>query len=190
MKDWIARHRGVSILIAALAIAIGGYLVFYYFGFQTALVNDEVNEALPTATAPASPSVAQDEDASGHEGQRPEEEPTGPETVASGRFQGIEHETSGEALVLLLPDDSQVVRLEDLSTLNGPDLKVYLSAASADGSADRFDDDYVSLGPLKGNRGDQNYAVPGNVSATDYRSVVIWCERFSVGFGVAPLDRV
>ena len=55
---------------------------------------------------------------------------------------------------------------------------------SSDGA---FDDDYVDLGPLKGNIGDQNYVVPEGVDATSYTSVVVWCDRFNVSFGAAEL---
>ena len=47
---------------------------------------------------------------------------------------------------------------------------------------------WISLGPLKGNIGDQNYVLSGNVKAADYGSVVIWCEQFGVLFAVARLS--
>jgi hypothetical protein len=37
--------------------------------------------------------------------------------------------------------------------------------------------------------GDQNYAVPRVADPGSYRTVVIWCQRFSVTFGYAPLTR-
>jgi hypothetical protein len=40
---------------------------------------------------------------------------------------------------------------------------------------------------LKGNIGDQNYALPADVDIDRYRTVTIWCRRFSVNFGSAPL---
>ena len=46
---------------------------------------------------------------------------------------------------------------------------------------------YLSLGALKGNVGDQNYAVPPGTIIEDYRSVVIWCELFGVLFSPAAL---
>ena len=97
-------------------------------------------------------------------------------------FHGIDHETTGS--VVLLPG---VVRFEDLDTSNGPDLRVYLSTTPSGGPRDAFDDDYVELGRLKGNKGDQNYDVPPGTDLARYRSVVIWCKRFSVPFGAAPL---
>ena len=48
---------------------------------------------------------------------------------------------------------------------------------------------HIDLGGLKGNIGDQNYAVPRSAGRDGYRTVVIWCQRFSVTFGYAPLAR-
>ncbi|APU43330.1 DM13 domain-containing protein [Streptomyces sp. TN58] len=45
----------------------------------------------------------------------------------------------------------------------------------------------VSLGKLKGNRGDQNYEIPADMKPSDYTSVSIWCGRFDVPFGTAQL---
>lgn len=51
-----------------------------------------------------------------------------------------------------------------------------------------FDDGkHVSLGKLKGNKGDQNYAIPEGLNLSDYSSVTIWCDRFDVSFGAAEL---
>jgi len=46
---------------------------------------------------------------------------------------------------------------------------------------------FVDLGALKGNIGDQNYDVPAGLVLNRYRAVSIWCRRFSVNFGAAPL---
>jgi len=43
-----------------------------------------------------------------------------------------------------------------------------------------FDDRFLELGALKGNIGDQDYAIPRGTTLTDYRSVVVWCKRFGV----------
>jgi hypothetical protein len=47
--------------------------------------------------------------------------------------------------------------------------------------------DFVSLGDLKGNIGDQNYEIPTDVDLEEFSTVEIWCERFGVGFGSATL---
>jgi len=49
---------------------------------------------------------------------------------------------------------------------------------------------FVELGTLKGNIGDQNYDVPDSVDLEKYRAATIWCKRFSVNFGTAPLTPV
>jgi hypothetical protein len=51
-----------------------------------------------------------------------------------------------------------------------------------------FDDgEWVELGRLKGNKGNQSYAVPAAAELDRFRSVSIWCKRFSVSFGAATL---
>ena len=47
---------------------------------------------------------------------------------------------------------------------------------------------FVELGSLKGNSGDQNYEIPADVDLSKYRAVTIWCNRFGVNFGTAPLS--
>lgn len=111
-----------------------------------------------------------------------------PVVLSTGTFISGEHDTSGTALVVALPDGSLVVRFEDLDTSNGPDLRVVLSTDDAS-DAWKYDGRHI-LGELKGNIGDQNYTIPPDVDLTRFGSVVVWCERFSVAFGAAPLDVV
>ena len=47
---------------------------------------------------------------------------------------------------------------------------------------------FIHLGALKGGVGDQNYELPAEVDLTKYQSVIIWCRRFGVNFGTAPLN--
>lgn len=49
---------------------------------------------------------------------------------------------------------------------------------------------FVSLGALKGNIGDQNYRIPAGIDLSRYRAVSVWCRRFGVNFGAAPLAPV
>ena len=107
--------------------------------------------------------------------------------AVAGAFRSYEHATSGRARVIATADGRRYVRFEDFETSNGPALKVYLSAAPASGPGDSFDDRFVDLGDLKGNIGSQNYTIPADVRLDRYRSVVVWCKRFSVPFAAAPL---
>lgn len=116
------------------------------------------------------------------------EEPMGPVALAAGSFEGRnDYAVSGQATYYELEDGTRTLRFEDLEADNGPDLYVYLtSASSADSDAD-IDADAINLGVLKGNIGNQNYELPAEVDLERYDTVVIWCLRFTVGFGAADL---
>jgi hypothetical protein len=75
--------------------------------------------------------------------------------------------------------------ITNLRSSSGPDLRVYLTAASV-GSASSAGD-HVDLGGLKGNIGDEQYRLPSDLDVGRYRYVVIWCRAFSVEFGEAAL---
>ena len=99
--------------------------------------------------------------------------------LATGDFRDGAHPTEGVATFLQQPDGGRVVTLTRFDTDPGPDLRVYLvpgNGSSVEGAVD--------LGALKGNKGDQQYAVPRD--APD-GAVVIWCRAFSVAFGSARL---
>jgi len=46
---------------------------------------------------------------------------------------------------------------------------------------------FINLGVIKGNVGDRNYALAGDLDSAKYRAASMWCKRFSVNFGAAPL---
>ncbi|GAB2595941.1 DM13 domain-containing protein [Streptomyces capparidis] len=177
---------------AVLATALG--LGLYWFQPWALWIDEHVDEAVPVATAPATPPPAS---SGGAAPSGPAAEPSRsaaaatPETVASGELISHEHTTSGAVRVLRLADGSHVLRFEGLDTSNGPDLHVWLTDAPVIDGRDGwgvFDDGrHVSLGKLKGNKGDQNYRLPADVDPAAYRSVSIWCDRFDVSFGAAEL---
>ena len=117
-------------------------------------------------------------------------QPSDPVVLAQGRFVSHEHTTTG-AVRILQANGARYLRIDDLDTSNGPVLKVWLTdVAVVEGEAGWrvFDDGrHVDLGPLKGNKGSQNYPIPADVDLAQYRSVTIWCERFHVSFGAAEL---
>lgn len=111
--------------------------------------------------------------------------------LARGSFVTHEHDTSGSARIVRNADGSHQLELIDLDTSDGPDLRVWLSDQPVrTGSAGWhvFDDGaYAEVGKLKGNHGNQVYRLPAGVDPGDFRSVSIWCKRFSVSFGAAAL---
>ena len=108
-------------------------------------------------------------------------------TLVSGEFMSRSHPTSGRALVLNDGSEQRFLRFEDFRTDNGPDVNVWLSPAPPDAPARDFLNDWIDLGDLKGNVGAQNYEIPPGVDLDHYSTVVVWCVRFSVAFGTAPL---
>ena len=153
---------GLVVAVVAAGVAVA------WFQPQKLFIDQRVDETLPGQVTPA-PS-------------------DGPVTVATGRFRSLGHTTSGRVAVLEVGGGRRYLRLDDLATSNGPDLFVYLSAAPADGPRDRLDDDVVSLGRLKANQGNQNYEIAAGTRLDRYRSVVIWCKRFTYAFGAAELE--
>src|SRR3954466_12061541 len=149
-----------------VGLAVLGGIGWYAFRPELLFVRKQVNEGMPVAAAQSVPNRA----------------------LVSGTFHSIAHETRGTATVLLLADGRRVLRLTEFATSNGPDVRVYLVAAT-----DASDNEtvtkagFVELGKLRGNQGDQNYDVPDDLDLSQYRAVTIWCRRFSVNFATAPL---
>lgn len=112
------------------------------------------------------------------------------ETVAQGSFVDADraHRGTGTALLLANPGGA-LLRFEGFEVTNGPDLKVWLSSHPNPTTArDVTGAQVLSLGPLKGNIGDQSYVLPEGTNLAQWRSVVIWCERFGVLFSPAALS--
>ncbi|MBB4710221.1 DM13 domain-containing protein [Streptomyces luteogriseus] len=173
------------LVIGVLVVAVAGVGFGLYWFQPWKLWQDEtVQEALPEIVTTSAPPTAVAETPSS---------PVGPLTLASGELISHEHATSGTVKLVQLADGSHVVRMENLDTSNGPDLRVWLTDAPVkEGKSGWhvFDDGkYVSLGKLKGNKGSQNYVLPDDVDPARYTSVSIWCDRFDVSFGAAELAR-
>lgn len=197
------RKRTAGIAAAAVAVVVAAVALPLFQPWR--LVTDKVvDEALPGAvpisttsssTTPPTISGGPKQPArSTTPAPTPAPTPTPapqPKVLLTGKLITHEHKTSGTVTVLALPDGSRILRIENLDTSDGPDLKVWLSDAQVTpGRAGWhvFDDGkYRNLGSLKGNHGNQNYAIPHDVTLDSFRSVAIWCDRFNVSFGAATL---
>ena len=102
----------------------------------------------------------------------------------SGEFIGAGdgiHDAQGTAYTIPIDDGSNVLRLENFQSTNGPDLFVYL--ATNENALE-----FINLGALKANNGNQNYEIPDDTDLDKYGKVLIWCKSFSVLFGSADLS--
>jgi hypothetical protein len=166
-----------------VGLVLLGAAGWYLFRPELLIVNKRVNEPPPAGMMQASEAAPPAASAGSARASAAE-----PAPLLAGSFHGVAHDTKGRATVHRLPDGSRVLRLTQFETSNGPDVRVYLVAAP-----DAADDEavtragFVELGKLKGNQGDQNYAFPGNIDLGRYRAATIWCKRFGVNFGTAPL---
>jgi hypothetical protein len=157
MKTWI------KILIPIVAVAV--LVAWYAFRPERLVVNQRVDEAMPTGQGGLSA-----------------------QSLESGRFYSILHPTEGTATIFQLGDGTRTLRLTSFRTSNGPDVHVYMVAADdAKDVATVEQAGFIDLGVLKGNIGDQNYVIGGDVDLAKYHAVSIWCKRFSVNFGAAAL---
>lgn len=191
MKRTALAGAAAVAVVAAAAIALPLFQPWRLFTDK--VVDEALPGAVPVSIQPSSttpPTVSVAPSAAPTKPDKPNK-PAEPKVLATGSLISHEHATSGKVAVLRLPDGSRVLRLENLDTSDGPDLRVWLSdAAVLPGRAGWhvFDDGrYHALGRLKGNHGNQNYPIPANVRLDDFRSVTIWCDRFNVSFGAATL---
>jgi hypothetical protein len=201
----------IGIIIAAIAIPLGIYTISPLF------INTEINEPLPPLSSESSIGfekfMAMTEDEKNNAAKNmtveekdmimkmaAEQDTTINETMNTtmdisqnreenknlivGDFVGVNdgiHNAEGKATILILSDGSQILRLEDFRSTNGPDVHLYLSI-------DKQASDFIDLGRLKANNGNQNYQIPINADFNKYKYVLIWCQPFSVLFGSAQLS--
>lgn len=157
-----------AVIVASVVVVAG---LWFLFRPERLFINKTVNEGLPM-TATAATAV----------------NPSMPATLVAGRFHSGAHETAGTATIYQTEPGKRLLRLTNFKTSNGPDVHVYLVAAN-----DATDNDtvkkagFVDLGSIKGNEGDQNYDLPSDADLAKYHAVTIWCARFNVNFGTAPL---
>jgi hypothetical protein len=206
---WLRAHPRWTAAGVLLGVA-GVVFVLVWFQPQKLFFDQTVDEAFPvasttpttTTTEPPSTTVAPGTDATTTTAPAAATttttmpapttttttEPPGPELIAGGDFIDVGHEGDGRADLYRLPDGSLVLRFEDLDVSNGPDLRVILSPSPLVDDRDAYDDgDFLDLGVLKGNVGNQNYEITGDVDLSDYATVAIWCRRFNYTFNAAPL---
>lgn len=136
----------------------------FWYLFSPLWIDREVSEALPAELMLAS--------------------------VKSGNFVDADgaHKGSGKAEILEGAAGTLLLRMTEFNVTNGPDLEVWLvKNPDPKSSADVKASEWLSLGALKGNIGDQTYIIPEGTKIEEFGSVVIWCEQFGVLFSPASL---
>ncbi len=102
-----------------------------------------------------------------------------PASTGGGFSNGSYGTVTGTARIFLTGDKYQLA-LENFSTSNGPDLKVYISK-------EKDPVHFVNLGSLKATSGNQIYDIPAGADPKDYSYAQIYCQQYSHLFGYAQL---
>ena len=107
------------------------------------------------------------------------------DTTAVLKFQGNfisgPYGTVSGLAKIYLKQGQYTVALENFSSSNGPDLKVYLSK-------EQMPVNFIKLADLRSTMGNQLYGVTVATSFTEYKYVLIHCEQFNHLFGSALLE--
>jgi hypothetical protein len=137
----------------------------------TVMPDKEMDEPMPTPNPEPTATVIQE-----------------PVLITDGDFYGADdfHQGKGDAFIYQNPDGSYFLRFENFEVTNGPQLHVILGVEPNPFNHDTLGD-YLDLGPLKGNIGDQNYVIPAGTDLEAYGSVVIYCVPFRAIFAIAPI---
>jgi electron transfer DM13 len=158
---------GTKLILAVVAVPL---LMGAWWAFrpEKLFINQQVSEAAPASVSNEA------------------------EPIFTGKLESREHPTSGRTTIYQDGSGKQYLRLTDFMTSNGPDVHVVLVKAEEPTMSKIIvpgNLEYVELGSLRGNQGDQNYDVPASADLGKYQAVAIYCERFHAIFGVAKLEK-
>lgn len=180
-------------LIILIALIAGGFL---FWAFSPLFIDEEVQDELDPALQArleAQRQVderrAQQQEANNEE-QPDEKDPE--ETIDVSLETGIithgpfsiedtpSHPATGAIEIIESPEE-KLVYFKDYDGTNGPDLRIYLAK-------DLEANEFIDLGPAKGNKGDIIYGMPLNVDVSEYQYVLTWCKAFGVLFDYAEIN--
>ncbi len=172
----------IKILLSLLAVGLFGWLAFGFFGIQALFTNKEVNEEIPDAVS----NLISDSSEITTDNELPQQ------ILGKGAFeQGDSTYTISGNVFLSQVDGSQNVTFTDFEVSNGPDLYVYaIKTSSTDNKTVKntvANGEFIRLGKLKGNIGNQSYTLESDLDLSEYGVISIWCQRFSRNFGSALL---
>lgn len=157
--------RKVVLAVAGIPVLLGAW---WAFRPEKLFINQQVSETAPAAVSGEA------------------------EPLYTGKLESREHPTSGRATIYKDGNGKTYLRLTDFTTSNGPDVHVVLVKPEEPAMSKILvpgNLEYVELGSLKGNEGDQNYDVPAGADLEKYQAVAIYCERFHAIFGETRLEK-
>lgn len=108
--------------------------------------------------------------------------------VRTASFEDANYEVAGTVTVEFNQNNTKFVKIgSDFSTMEGPDLYVYLANTQTVNTSSGIPAGTVELGLLSSVSGASEYVMPSNIQINDYSYVVIQCKQFNVAWGFASL---
>ena len=162
---FLSAKAKLILAVVAIPVLIGAW---WAFRPEKLFINQQVSEAAPSSVGAEA------------------------EPLYTGKLQSREHPTSGRTTIYTDGGGKKYLRLTDFATSNAPDVHVVLVRAEEPAMSKIIvpgNLEFVELGSLKGNQGDQNYDVPESADLEKYQAVAIYCERFHAIFAVAKLEK-
>ena len=106
-----------------------------------------------------------------------------------GNLVRIDNSHWGTGVVQIVQDEAgnYFVYFIDVEIASGPQLLVYLSDKATFAGTNDDPGNYIDLGELPAQSGTFAVSIPTGTDIAQYKSVLIWCEPFSVVFTYATL---
>ena len=103
--------------------------------------------------------------------------------ISSGKFEGRSNHITTGGITILKTDDETLVLLESSFSFDGaPDPKLGFGNDGNYDPASKFS-------ALRKDKGAQVYTLPNSINPGKYNEIWVWCEKFNVPLGVAPLKK-
>lgn len=150
-----------KILYILGGIILLGVVWFAYYTISPLFISIKVDEPVP---------------------QVPDTKNAQPEQIVSASVIGTAGHPASGTVRIIETDGKKYIRYENLKTINGPDLYVYLAK-------DLDAKEYVSLGTLRATEGNVNYEIPEDVNLEEYQYTMTWCRQFNVLFNYADISK-
>ncbi len=162
-------------ILIAVTVIVGGGIAYYLISplFITIRLDEP---KIPVAVEPVVTEIEQQKE------QPAETTPEPPRITETAKIPIVGapgHPASGVVFVVDV-NGKKHLRYEDLKTINGPDIYVYLSK-------DLEAKEFVNLGRVRATEGNVNYDIPPDVDPKEYPYAMTWCKMFGVLFNSAKL---
>lgn len=116
-------------------------------------------------------------------------EMAGAETIATGDFTRLDpiRWAQGSVTFYQQADESKILRFEQFSVSNGPDLRVALFPGEPPEAVEVITEQGLDLGPLFGTTGNQNYSIAPEIDILEFSSVIIYSPTLEMIYSIASL---